>query len=78
MSKILCTNKIICRMHENLNRIIEKNDFDLLCDEVLKYSKKLDRIIAIYLSDKRRKRKNSSSDKIREIKCFYSINNRMI
>ncbi len=37
--------KSISRMHTKLNALIEKNHFDLQCDEVQKYSQRLDRVL---------------------------------
>lgn len=39
---------VITKMHLRLNDLIEKNDFDLLNEEVLRYSQRLDRILSIY------------------------------
>ena len=39
----------ITRMHIRLNEIIELHDYDLQHPEVLDYSQRLDRLIAVYL-----------------------------
>lgn len=76
MLKDLNASKIICKMHEKLNKVIEKNDFDLLCDEVLKYSKRLDRIIAIYQKRKWKNIKRDNSEGVKEIEYLYLIKSR--
>ncbi|NMB33299.1 MAG: Spo0E family sporulation regulatory protein-aspartic acid phosphatase [Clostridium sp.] len=38
----------ITKMHIRLNKIIEENDYNLLCEEVLNYSQRLDKVISYY------------------------------
>lgn len=47
MSKeLMCS--LITRMHIKLNHVIEINNYNLLSEEVQKYSRRLDRVIAFY------------------------------
>jgi hypothetical protein len=39
---------LITKMHIKLNGLIETNDYDLLSEKVQHYSKRLDRVIALY------------------------------
>ncbi|GAE88930.1 Spo0E family sporulation regulatory protein-aspartic acid phosphatase [Acetivibrio straminisolvens] len=39
---------LITKMHLRLNDLIEKNNFDLLNEEVLHYSQRLDKILSLY------------------------------
>ncbi|HOQ36653.1 MAG TPA: TetR family transcriptional regulator [Acetivibrio sp.] len=39
---------VITKMHIRLNELIEKNDFDLLCEEVQLYSRRLDKFLSYY------------------------------
>ena len=39
---------IIAKMHIKLNKLIEDNDFDLLCHEVQHYSRRLDKVLVSY------------------------------
>jgi hypothetical protein len=39
---------LISRMHTELNDLIESCNYDLLNEEVIKYSQKLDQVIVIY------------------------------
>lgn len=39
---------LITKMHIKLNDLIETNNYDLLSEKVQHYSKRLDKVIAIY------------------------------
>ena len=39
---------VIAKMHIKLNELIEKNNFDLLCEEVQLYSRRLDKFLSYY------------------------------
>ncbi len=39
---------LITKMHVRLNDLIEKNNYDLLNEEVLHYSQRLDKILSLY------------------------------
>ncbi|HPC99812.1 MAG TPA: TetR family transcriptional regulator [Acetivibrio sp.] len=39
---------VITKMHIRLNELIEKNDYDLLCEEVQLYSRRLDKFLSYY------------------------------
>jgi len=39
---------LITKMHLRLNALIEKNNYDLLNEEVLQYSQRLDKILSLY------------------------------
>jgi hypothetical protein len=41
-------NAMILKMNIELNQLIEKNNYDLTSPEVLRYSRRLDRMILLY------------------------------
>jgi hypothetical protein len=39
---------LITKMHIKLNDLIETNNYDLLCEKVQRYSKRLDKVLTLY------------------------------
>jgi hypothetical protein len=50
---------LITKMHIKLNDLIETSDYDLLCEKVQRYSKRLDRVLTIYNKPVRENCRNS-------------------
>ena len=49
---------IITKMHCRLNTLIEKNNFNLMAEEVQEYSRRLDRVLAYYNKVKKKNGKH--------------------
>ena len=60
---------LISKMNIKLNDLIETNDYDLLCEKVQCYSKRLDRVLTLY--NKSRKTQEIQTFEILSSDCSY-------
>ncbi|MDP4092246.1 MAG: TetR family transcriptional regulator [Bacillota bacterium] len=55
---------LIAKMYVKMNLIIQKNDFDLLADEVQVYSRRLDKVLIHYSRNTEQKKIHRSDQRL--------------